>query len=78
MLFGDAQLLTQAINNLLSDAIKYSPATSEVEIGSASRDSKVSIYICDEGYGIPKEAQVTLRTREIASHRTIQICSGAI
>jgi len=57
MLFGDAQLLTQAINNLLSNAIKYSPAASEVEIGSASHDSNVSIYIRDEGYGIPKEAQ---------------------
>ncbi|PYS49343.1 MAG: hypothetical protein DMF68_10270 [Acidobacteria bacterium] len=45
VLFGDAQLLAQAINNLLSNAIKYSPALHEVEIGSASRDSSVSIYI---------------------------------
>lgn len=55
VLLCDAQLLTQAVNNLLSNAIKYSPACSEVEIGSVSDDARVSIYVRDDGYGIPQE-----------------------
>jgi two-component system phosphate regulon sensor histidine kinase PhoR len=56
-LFGDAPLLTQAVNNLLSNAIKYSPAGSEVEIGSLRDDARVCIYVRDHGYGIPGELQ---------------------
>lgn len=56
-LFGDAQLLTQAVNNLLSNAIKYSPANSEVSIGSVRDDVRVHLYVRDQGYGIPLEFQ---------------------
>jgi two-component system, OmpR family, sensor histidine kinase VicK len=56
-LFGDAQLLTQAVNNLLSNAIKYSPVASAVEIGAATENTHVLLYVRDEGYGIPVEAQ---------------------
>jgi signal transduction histidine kinase/CHASE2 domain-containing sensor protein len=58
VLYGDAQLLTQAVNNLLINAIKYSPINSEVEIGSAAADeARISIYVRDQGYGIPQEFQ---------------------
>ncbi|MDT5063138.1 MAG: hypothetical protein QOH63_3597 [Acidobacteriota bacterium] len=56
-LLCDAQLLTQAVNNLLSNAIKYSPTGSEVEIGSLRDDARISIYVRDHGYGIPREFQ---------------------
>ena len=56
-LFGDEQLLIQAVNNLLNNAIKYSPAETEVEIGSASDDAQVRLYVRDRGYGIPQEFQ---------------------
>jgi signal transduction histidine kinase len=57
VLFGDAQLLTQAVNNLLSNAIKYSPAGSQVEIGTAKETERVRLYVRDHGYGIAKEYQ---------------------
>ncbi|HEY0322955.1 MAG TPA: CHASE2 domain-containing protein [Pyrinomonadaceae bacterium] len=56
-LFGDPQLLAQAVNNLLINAIKYSPTDSEIDIGSAREDLRVCIYIRDHGYGIPVEFQ---------------------
>jgi signal transduction histidine kinase/CHASE2 domain-containing sensor protein len=55
--YGDAQLLTQAVNNLLSNAIKYSPHDSLIEIGTAKTDAQLCIYVWDQGYGIPKDAQ---------------------
>ncbi|MDT5272009.1 MAG: hypothetical protein QOH49_4195 [Acidobacteriota bacterium] len=35
-LYADRQLLTQAVNNLIGNALKYSPADSEVEVGTLS------------------------------------------
>jgi PAS domain S-box-containing protein len=57
VLFADRQLLTQAVNNLLGNAIKYSPAGSEVEVGSSSDETHARIHVRDRGYGIPPEFQ---------------------
>lgn len=54
-LFADRQLMTQAVNNLLGNAIKYSPAGSEVEVGSSFDATHAQIYVRDRGYGIPRE-----------------------
>jgi nitrogen fixation/metabolism regulation signal transduction histidine kinase len=54
---GDAPMLTQAVNNLLINAIKYSPDGSEVEVGLADDDLRACIYVKDHGYGIPEEFQ---------------------
>lgn len=54
---GDAPLLTQAVNNLLINAIKYSPDDSEVEIGLAEDTLHACIYVRDHGSGIPAEFQ---------------------
>jgi signal transduction histidine kinase/CHASE2 domain-containing sensor protein len=57
VVFADGQLLTQAINNLLSNAVKYSPVGSSVEIGALKDETRLLIYVCDHGYGIPREFQ---------------------
>lgn len=54
----DPQLLAQAVNNLLINAIKYSPEASEVEVSTATDDEgRVRIEVRDHGYGIPKGFQ---------------------
>ena len=55
VLFADRQLLTQAVNNLLGNSIKYSPDGSDVEVGSACDAAHARIYVRDRGYGIPEE-----------------------
>jgi signal transduction histidine kinase/CHASE2 domain-containing sensor protein len=54
-LYADRQLLTQAVNNLVGNAIKYSPADSEVEVGSTIDDGHGCVYVRDRGHGIPRE-----------------------
>jgi len=54
-LFADRQLLMQAINNLLGNAIKYSPAGSEIEVGASCDETCAHITVRDCGYGIPRE-----------------------
>lgn len=52
---ADAPRLRQILNNLISNAIKYSPPDSPVWIWSETGDGCVRINIADHGKGIPAE-----------------------
>ncbi|MGH9969058.1 MAG: CHASE2 domain-containing protein [Pyrinomonadaceae bacterium] len=51
----DTQLLPQAVNNLLSNAMKYSAANSEVTVEAESDGTCVFIRVSDQGPGIPAD-----------------------
>ena len=53
--FADGTLLEQAIQNLLSNALKYSPAPSPVWVRGAQHGSDVQISVADSGVGIPAD-----------------------
>jgi signal transduction histidine kinase/DNA-binding response OmpR family regulator len=57
---GDRRLLRQIFNNLVSNAIKYSPSGGTVEFHLNSEASQVSFAVKDEGIGIPIEDQPNL------------------
>lgn len=49
---GDAQILVEALGNLITNAILYSPSGSRVGIGVKSVDEVVEIAVTDQGIGI--------------------------
>jgi signal transduction histidine kinase len=49
---GDGMLLQMAINNLIDNAIKYSPKESVISIVLSHQQKKVSLMIIDQGKGI--------------------------
>ncbi len=49
---GDSVRLRQVIDNLLNNAIKYSPDGGLIEVGGCADDVSVSVYVRDEGVGI--------------------------
>jgi two-component system sensor histidine kinase SenX3 len=53
--YGNEALLTVAVQNLISNAIQYSPNGSRVGIGVRTTDGVVEIAITDQGEGIPEE-----------------------
>jgi PAS domain S-box-containing protein len=53
----DAEKITQAITNLISNAIKYSPAGSTVTIKLKTENKKCIIEVIDKGIGIPQSEQ---------------------
>ncbi|GAB4515420.1 MAG: response regulator [Anaerolineae bacterium] len=53
---ADAKLLRQIITNLISNALKYSPASSEVNVTLADEGGSLWLAVQDEGMGIPDEA----------------------
>jgi len=54
---GDAQVLSEAVGNLLANAIAYSPKGSSVGIGVKLIDGVVEIAVSDHGIGIPEGDQ---------------------
>jgi signal transduction histidine kinase len=52
---GDRERLRQVVQNLVDNAVKYSPASGEVVVAARSHDGLVRIEVTDEGPGIPAE-----------------------
>lgn len=50
---GDERRLTQVFNNLISNAIKYSPAGGDITISGRAYKDSVTVSVRDEGIGIP-------------------------
>lgn len=54
---GDSGRLEQVLNNMVSNAIKYSPKGGRIEISGRVLPSEVVVTISDQGVGIPFEEQ---------------------
>lgn len=60
---ADARRLRQVIDNLISNAIKYSPEGGTIRVGGWQEDGRVITYVADEGIGIPKDEQASVFDR---------------
>ena len=54
---GDAQILSEAVGNLIANAIAYSPQGSNVGVGVKAADQVVEIAVTDRGIGIAEGDQ---------------------
>jgi signal transduction histidine kinase len=52
---GDREQLRQALGNLVDNAIKYSPAGGRIVIGGTYERDHVTVFVRDEGIGIPPD-----------------------
>jgi two-component system sensor histidine kinase SenX3 len=57
LVLGDSEQLIMAINNLLENAINYSPENTKVSVSVTINEEIVEIVVADQGIGIPEEAQ---------------------
>ena len=53
---ADKSMITQAVRNLVSNAIKYSPERTTVTVTTSLEAEAVRLSVEDRGYGIPAEA----------------------
>ncbi len=51
---GDARRLEQVLHNLLDNAIKYSPRSSQITISGEMKNDHIQVSVADEGQGIPQ------------------------
>ena len=52
---ADYDRLTQVINNLVSNALRHTPAGGRVNLTAESQNGRVAIHVSDSGEGIPAE-----------------------
>lgn len=72
---GDAQILIEAVGNLIANAIVYSPRGSRVGVGVKADDEVVEIAVSDQGIGIAEADRERIferfyRADEARSRRT--------
>jgi signal transduction histidine kinase len=60
---GDAHLISQAVANLLDNAIKYSPAGGHVVIAASQTSLGVTLSIADKGPGVPADKRAAILER---------------
>jgi len=53
--WGDATLLRQVFGNILSNAVKYSPGATSVEVSVVRQEYAIAVVIEDHGIGIPEK-----------------------
>ncbi len=51
----DAHLIMQVIINLVDNAVKYTPAGSEIRISTSTKDDMILVEVADNGPGVPNE-----------------------
>jgi len=56
----DTDRLKEIMENLISNAIKYSPANATVRVFHERKPSEIITHVEDSGFGIPKEKQAKL------------------
>lgn len=71
--FLDSNMIRQVVNNLMSNAIKYTPENKKIELITKICPKKIELIIKDEGYGIPKAEQKNLFNRFFRAKNVINI-----
>lgn len=75
---GDRDLLFQAMANLIDNAIKYTPAGGDIDIGLSSQGDRIIVTVADTGCGIPESdrSKVFRRFYRVESSRSEQPGNG--
>lgn len=68
-ILADATLTKTVLRNVLSNAIKYSPAGASIDISAYEEGEQVVVRVQDRGPGVSKEQQEKLFSQNVTSER---------
>jgi signal transduction histidine kinase len=71
---GDADLLIEAVSNLIDNAMKFGPVDGRVVLSLRQAGAAPVISVCDQGYGVPSEERPLVIQR---FYRARHDCAGA-
>ena len=74
--FAEPHYLEQILRNLLSNADKYSPSDSPIEVEAVARETEIDISVLDRGAGIAPEEIDLIFDRFYRSDRTATQAAG--
>ncbi len=75
---GDETRLRQVLDNLIDNAIKFSPNGTTVHVGLVTTDGKVRVNVTDQGDGIEKDLQPLLFDAFVQSDRSLERSRGGL
>jgi signal transduction histidine kinase len=75
---GDPVRLQQVVVNLLTNAIKYTPADKRISVSVEERDAHAILVVADEGVGIPQEALPRIFHLFYQGERSLDRSSGGL
>jgi signal transduction histidine kinase len=55
LVLADERRIAQVVDNLLTNAVRYSPEEAPVALSARARDDRVEVAVRDEGLGIPAD-----------------------
>jgi PAS domain S-box-containing protein len=85
--WGDRQRLLQVFDNLIANAIKFTPKGGRITVAAADRDKEVVFSVADTGSGIPPESlpnvfdrfwQASSRARRLGAGLGLPITKGIV
>ena len=77
-LLADAEHLSRAIENLLSNALIYTPEKGYVELCIHNRDGRMRLDVLDNGIGIAVADQPHLFNRFFRAHNTVNFAARGV
>jgi len=72
----DSDKIIQAVTNLVSNAIKFTPEKGKVSVSAGRRDEDIVLRVSDTGMGIPKEALPRIFDQFYQVHKPAQQIKG--
>jgi len=75
---GDPKLLFHAFSNLISNAIKYSPASSPTEVKARAEPGWLVVEVRDHGIGIPARDRVRLFERYFRGSNATRVAGTGV
>jgi signal transduction histidine kinase len=72
-LLADAQSLSNALWNLLDNAVKYSPEGGNIRLSVRRHPDGLEIAVCDDGLGIPRVEQKEIFRRFVRGERVSRL-----
>jgi signal transduction histidine kinase len=76
--YADATRLAQVIDNILDNALKYSPAGTAIEVQVAQQDGMAQLTVRDQGLGIAPELLPHVFNAFVQGEQTLQRAQGGL
>lgn len=73
---GDSVALREVIDNLITNALHYTPADGTVKVSQEEKDGMIITHVEDTGIGIPKDSMAKLFTKFFRVHGGLATGSG--
>jgi signal transduction histidine kinase len=70
---GDPKRIAEILDNLLDNAIKYSPESAPIEISLTVQDAEAQVRVADHGVGVPESERSMLFTPFYRTSRTSDV-----